>query len=94
MKTYTLPDKCTVEQAGEIREQLLKPLSNGGRLRVDMGRVAEADMSLYLLLLSARRTYEARGKELVLEGALPGALAEEARWMGLEAAPQPAAERS
>jgi ABC-type transporter Mla MlaB component len=78
-----LDGDCTVAAARVIKDLLQNALAGGEPTQVSLKGVTRADLSLFELLLTARRGFAARGVELVLLPDLPGHLAPGADWTGL-----------
>jgi len=74
---------CTIAQVDPLKAKLLGLLAGAGKLVVSFKGVTEVDLSFFLLLHAAKRSFLDKGKELVLLADLPARLAEKARWSGL-----------
>jgi anti-sigma B factor antagonist len=62
----SIEGELTVERAVELKEALVVRLSEQARLEIDLSKVTELDTAGVQLLLLAKQTAEALGKELLL----------------------------
>lgn len=77
-----LTGNWTIERACELKQLLLKSLSDERHVMVDLGGVAEVDLSLLQLLCSAHRTFLGQNKQFSLKDNKPEAFKEFVRNAG------------
>lgn len=70
----TLGGALTIGNAAAHRETMLDAFRSGGDARIRIEAATEADLSFVQLLCSAHRTFAAAGRDLSIEGSLPGSL--------------------
>lgn len=68
MGTVTLDTHSTIECVRPLRETLMTAIDTGGGLVVDASALEFADVSVLQLIVSARKTCEARGTKFTLIG--------------------------
>jgi len=73
-ETITLEGDLTVSSAEELRNLLIRSLSDSSRVGVNLEHVAEVDLTILQLLCSAHRTSAQMNKSIGFTGALPEAL--------------------
>ncbi len=66
-----LTGSWTIERASELKQLLLESLSNKQCVTVDLGGVAEVDLSFLQLLCSAHRTFLGHNKRFSLQDNIP-----------------------
>jgi hypothetical protein len=76
-------DSCVIDQAETMKQKLLKALESPGKTVLSFKGVTSADISFFMLIHAAKRSFAAKDKELVLTADLPVDLADKARWSGL-----------
>lgn len=76
-------DACVIDQAEAMKLRLLKALESPEKTVLSFKNVGCVDISFFMLLHAAKRSFAAKGKELVLLADLPEDLATKARWAGL-----------
>lgn len=59
---------CTIRGIGQVRAALLEAPSSGPEVTVTCDDVAQADLTLVQVLVSAHASFAARGQNLVLTG--------------------------
>jgi hypothetical protein len=84
----------TVRTAEQSHSLLLETFRSASSITVDCSKIAEADLSLVQLLLSARKSAAAAGKKLTLSHAAEGALGSVLARGGFLTEDSPAGERA
>jgi anti-anti-sigma regulatory factor len=62
----------SLRDAGDLRLSLLAALSGSSEVRVDVSGLVSADLTILQVLVAARRSALAAGKEVLLVGVGPG----------------------
>jgi anti-anti-sigma regulatory factor len=66
-----LQGRCTIEQANELKEVLLRKIGEGEHVSVNLEQVSEIDLTLLQLLCAAHGTSLKLKKQFALDGPLP-----------------------
>lgn len=69
----TLPPSCSIRNAGDIARSLRNCLDAGVGARIDCASVEQVDITFIQLIVSAERSFAARGLPLAIE-AVPAAV--------------------
>ncbi len=66
-----LQGRCTIEQATDLKEVLLRKIEENGHVSVNLEQVSEIDLTFLQLLCSAHGTSLKLNKGFTLDGPLP-----------------------
>lgn len=75
----TLPSSCSIRNIGDIAKSVQDCLESGAGARIDCAAVEQVDITFIQLIVSAERSFAARGLPLTIEAMPPAILSAFAR---------------